>query len=272
MDKYLIAVDLDGTLIPGLYDLPEYTITAFNKIRECGHKIIITTGRPYRSSEFVYSKFNLDTPIINYSGQYIHNPSNKNYKDFNDFMSLESILKIYNDTKDMYSLFFCELFDNIYSNIDDENAYKLMHHNNMSKLIIGDLNTTLKSGIHGSLILSKEGFGNTIKDYINNNFKDINARIWSWGDYKEIVELYSTNVTKADSLKKVANELGFSKDHIIACGDSINDLEMFMFAGIRVSLEQADERIKEISDYITPYSCKESGIARFLLDYLKIDE
>ena len=54
MENYLISVDLDGTIIPKLYDVSPYTIKVFNEVRKLGNKIIITTGRPFRSSFFVY--------------------------------------------------------------------------------------------------------------------------------------------------------------------------------------------------------------------------
>ena len=65
MKKYLIALDLDGTLLPDLYSLTDYSKKIFNKLNELGHDIVITTGRPLRSSKFVYDAFNLKTPLIN---------------------------------------------------------------------------------------------------------------------------------------------------------------------------------------------------------------
>ena len=94
MKKYLISVDLDGTIIPNVYDISPFTIKVFNKVRELGHKIVITTGRPFRSSYFVYEAMNLDTPIINYNGQLITNPSDKTYNVKTTKLKREDIIEL----------------------------------------------------------------------------------------------------------------------------------------------------------------------------------
>ena len=143
MEKYLIALDLDGTLLPDLYSLSDYSVKVFKELSKRGHKIVITTGRPYRSSGFVYDAFKLDTPIINYNGCLITNPSNNREIIDCHEIKREDILDIYNHCKGQYTLFFVEHFDDIYSNLDGDDYRKLMHYRDGFKLNIGDLNKTL---------------------------------------------------------------------------------------------------------------------------------
>ena len=271
MKKYLIAIDLDGTLLPDLYTLTPYSIKVFNRLREEGHKLVITTGRPYRSSHFVYDAFNLDTPLINYNGCLITNPSKNNEVISSDVMNKNSVLDIYNNNKDRFTLFFCESFDKIYSNIDNDSVRLLMHHSKETELVVGDLNDILDTDIHGSLLLAKDGEGENIKNYIEKNCDNIGARIWSWGPYKNIVELFSTNKTKGEAIKEVRELLGFSKSDTIACGDSQNDFEFFSEAEIKVCLSNADPRIKEVADYVYPVDCAESGLAKFFNEFFNLN-
>ena len=271
MKKYLIAVDLDGTLLPDLYSLSPYSVKVFNTLREMGHKIVITTGRPYRSSHFVYDAFNLDTPLINYNGCLVTNPSKNNEIISSDVMDKEVILDIYNKNKDKFSLFFCEAFDKIYSNLDGESYRHLMHYSDECELVIGDLNEILDTNYHGSLILGKDGKGKEIKEYVEKNCKNMGARIWRWEEYKDIVELFATTRTKGDALKEVRELLGFSKEDTIACGDSQNDFEFFSEAGITVSLNNADPSIKAISTYVYPVNCWDDGIAKFFDEFFKLN-
>mgnify|MGYP003295163347 CR=1 FL=1 len=271
MEKYLIAVDLDGTLIPNLYDISEYTVKVFNKIRELGHKIVIVTGRPFRSSYFVYQLFHLDTPIINYNGQLITNPSDPNYAEKSWVMKREDVLKIYNFSKDKQFAFFTENYDNICSNNGEEYLHKLMHLKDLSKLYVGDLNEILKTDIHGSLILAKDEYGSEIVNYVNNNFTDIKARTWKWDMYNVIVELYSTLTNKGTSIKIVRDELGFDKAHTISLGDSKNDFEVFNEAAIKIAPLNAEEEIRKIATYVTDETCEKDGIAKFLVKYFNIE-
>lgn len=270
MKKYLIAVDLDGTLLPDLYGLTEYSIRVFNKIREEGHTIIISTGRPFRSSYFVYQKFGLNTPMINYNGGLINNPSDPSFGVYDVYLKRDALVDIYKTQKEHYYLFFSEHNDNIYSNIDDEHVHLLMHHSNLSKLFIGDIDKILPCDAHGTLILAKPGHSQYIKDYVEKNYSMIGVRIWEWAEYKEIVELYSKEVSKGSAVMFVAKRLGFDKEHILACGDSPNDIELFKEAGVSVSLSNAEEHIKKISTYVYPVSCGEDGLAKFMVDFFKL--
>ena len=272
MNKYLIAIDLDGTILPNLYGLDDFNVEAFNKIRAQGHDIIITTGRPFRSSFFVYYKFKLDTPIINYNGQLIFNPRDTKYDVYSITMPKEELIDIYNHEKEHYELFFCEVFDEIYANKYDEFSLPIMHHNQMSTLHIGDLNELLKTGIHGSLILAKDGHGQDIVDYVKDNFKDIDARIWSWGPYKEIVEVFLIEANKGTALKKVKKDLGYDFEHTIVCADSINDFELMEEGATRIAPSNADNRIKSMANVVLDEPCEEDAVAKYLLKFLKIGE
>ena len=271
MEKYLIVLDLDGTIISGLYNITDYTIKIFNKIRELGHKIVIVTGRPFRSSEFIYRKLNLDTPIANYNGQLITNPSSNEYIVKTCFMKKESILEIYNHEKDNFQAFFAEEYDNIYSNLDVEFLHELMHLNNLSKLYVGDLNDIIKNDIHGSLVLAKDGCGEKMVKYINDNFKDIGARLWSWSVYKEIVEIFSTKINKGDAIRIIKEELGFDSAHTIICWDSKNDLDSYSLGDIRITPNNGEDEIKKLSTIILDDDVTSDAVPKFFEKFFNLE-
>ena len=51
----------------------------------------------------------------------------------------------------------------------------------------------------------------------------------------------------------------------IAFGDNFNDIEMIEYAGIGVAMGNAEETLKQKSDYIT-LSNEEDGVGKFLND------
>ena len=269
MEKYLIAIDLDGTLIEGLYDLGEYSIKVFKRVKELGHKIVIVTGRPFRSSYFVYKAFDLDSPLVNYNGSLILDPKTNKVL-FSDEMKREDIIKLYNDKKGTFVLFFCEYFDHVYTTSYNEGFHLLMHDNELCTIIEGDLNKILDTNIHGSLILAKDGYGKEIMDYVNDNFTNFKARLWAWGPYKEIVELYSTSSDKGTALKFIRDYYHLTKEEVIACGDSQNDFDFFKEAGTTVSLINADPRVKALSTYVYNRTCIDEGIAHFFNEFFNL--
>ena len=54
MAHKIIAVDLDGTLLNSQSQLSDFTKETIKKVAQKGHKVIITTGRPYRMAQQYY--------------------------------------------------------------------------------------------------------------------------------------------------------------------------------------------------------------------------
>ena len=77
MTKKVIAVDLDGTLLDSNSNLSDFTKETIKKISQKGHKVIITTGRPYRMALKYYKELELNTPMINFNGSLTHIPEKK---------------------------------------------------------------------------------------------------------------------------------------------------------------------------------------------------
>ncbi|WP_456328734.1 phosphoglycolate phosphatase [Archaeoglobus sp.] len=59
-------------------------------------------------------------------------------------------------------------------------------------------------------------------------------------------------VSKGKALKFVAEKLGIDVARFAVIGDSENDIEMFSVAGFGIAVANADERLKEHADLVTP--------------------
>ncbi len=60
------------------------------------------------------------------------------------------------------------------------------------------------------------------------------------------------NVNKGRALKFIAEKLGIDVKDFAAIGDSENDIEMLKVAGFGIAVANADEKLKEIADLVTP--------------------
>ena len=72
MEKYLIALDMDGTLLNKSHVISKTTSDYFKQLEKDGHIIVIASGRPVRGIMNFYKELELDTPIICYNGAYIY--------------------------------------------------------------------------------------------------------------------------------------------------------------------------------------------------------
>jgi len=269
MKKYLIALDLDGTLLYDWNTLREDTKAYLKSLKAEGHQLVIATGRPYRSSERFYDALELDTPMINYNGGLISSKHDDDFEEQAILLDKDAVLDIFKENKEYIHNAFCEIKDDIYLLEESEDIVDLLHFFNGAKLHVGDFKDTLPGGTNGFIIVANKNQGQHIESYVNTHYQDkILARNWG-DDYNFIIELYTPKTNKGRALDYVANHLGFSKDQIIAFGDGHNDLEMIQYAGIGVAMKNARDELKVVADYVSPYTHKEYAIEKFLKAHFK---
>jgi Cof subfamily protein (haloacid dehalogenase superfamily) len=74
------------------------------------------------------------------------------------------------------------------------------------------------------------------------------------------LELVPKGIDKAQSLAVLLEEIGMTREEMIACGDGFNDLSMIKYAGLGVAMDNAQPTVKEAADFIT-HSNDADGVA-----------
>ncbi len=268
MKKNLIALDLDGTLLYDWETLKPSTARYLKTLIEDGHKLVIATGRPFRSSERFYNMLGLDTPMINYNGGLISWRSNPNFEEISHFVSREAILDIFENTKQYIYNAFCEIKDDIYLLEKRDDIMGLLHYFNGAKLHVGPFNETLPADPHGFIVVAHKQEGHHIENYVNKHYPD-EILVRNWGDeYRFIIELYTPKTNKGHALAHVAKTLGFNREDIIAFGDGHNDIEMLEYAGVGVAMKNAHPELLKVADVISPHKNTEHAIEKYLKTHL----
>lgn len=75
------------------------------------------------------------------------------------------------------------------------------------------------------------------------------------------LEITHGTATKGAAILKLGELLGISREEIMVCGDSQNDLDMIKAAGIGIAMGNAIPEVKAVADYIT-LSNEEDGVAK----------
>lgn len=81
------------------------------------------------------------------------------------------------------------------------------------------------------------------------------------------LEIMPKDIDKANSLAKLLERLGLTREEMICCGDGYNDLSMIKYAGLGVAMSNAQPPVKEVADFIT-LSNNEDGIAHVIKKFL----
>ncbi len=262
--NYLIAIDLDGTLIQGF---DNYNKDCFDLIKEIAktNYVVIATGRPYRSSKYFYDILNLNTPIINYNGALVHHPNDSNFKKSTISVAKEDIVKIIEDNKDILENVFSEIEDEIFlwKKQDEINSYL---HADGGKLHLGELKDILYDNPNGAIIFSKLGTGKQFEEYMNTVYKD-KLCLRFWDDKNFIIsEIYNPLTSKANGLKQVIQYYNIDPLKTIAIGDGHNDIEMFNVCNISVAMGNSH---KDLIEHATHHarSVKDNGVYYFLKEF-----
>ncbi|MFE8696336.1 Cof-type HAD-IIB family hydrolase [Cytobacillus sp. FJAT-53684] len=267
-EKHLIALDLDGTLLKDDKTISLRTKKVIEKAREQGHIVMIATGRPFRSSEMYYREMNLDTPIVNFNGAFVHHPKDHNWGVYHSPLEVN----IAKDIVEACSSFqfhniIAEVIDDVYIHYHDEKLLDIFGLGDPS-ITTGDLRNFLKSSPTSMLIHTDEQHVQTIRDHLSAVHAEVIDHR-SWAAPWHVIEIVKVGLNKAVGLRKAADYFQIPAERIIAFGDEDNDLEMLDYAGYGVAMGNAIDQVKSTANKLT-LSNEEDGVAVYLNDLLNL--
>lgn len=268
MEKYLIALDMDGTLLGSGHEILPETKEYLKELNQKGHKIIISSGRPLRGILPTYNAIGLTTPAICYNGAYIYEGKESNFPPYKFAFPRETILSIIKEIGYEYlDNVILETNDDIYMLHDDSTLDIFFSKKNMC-IHLGFIENILDQDVMTMLIKIKDPRNNQYIKEIVEKHAGIKLRFWS-GHWFEISEIYYEKINKGDALKDIAQYYNIDQDHIIAFGDANNDIELVKFAKYGFAMKNGEEEVKEAAAFVTEYSNDENGIMHALKNIIK---
>lgn len=271
LDKYLIALDLDGTLLTDSKEIDPRTKQTLLKAMNEGHIVVIATGRPHRSSINYYHELGLNTPMVNFNGALLHHPTEEKWDILHNPMSLRTAKKIIEASYDLnVRNILAEVMDNVYLEQFDEEVIELFQGpKNNPPFTIGNLKNKLTEDPTSLLIFPNEKEVHTLRNHLTEFHAELIEHRNGGAPY-HVVEIVKKGMNKAVGLHKIAKYYNISKENIIAFGDEDNDLEMIEYVGVGVAMGNAIKELKQVANHITNTN-EQNGIGTFLEEYLKLD-
>jgi 5-amino-6-(5-phospho-D-ribitylamino)uracil phosphatase len=267
-EKHLIALDLDGTLLTDDKVISPKTKNVLLKAKEEGHVVMISTGRPFRSSEQYYHEIGMDTPIVNFNGAFVHHPLDKSWGTYHTPMDIKVAKEIVEACRSFkFHNIIAEVIDDVYFHYHDEKLLDIFSFGN-PRITSGDLADYLQDSPTAMLIHTDEEDVKTIRKHLS----DVHAEVIDhrrWADPWHVIEIVKSGMNKAVGLKRVADYYGIPTERVIAFGDEDNDLEMIEYAGKGVAMGNAISQLKAVAKDIT-LSNQEDGIGVYLEETLNL--
>ncbi|CCP23772.1 Cof-type HAD-IIB family hydrolase [Mycoplasmopsis cynos] len=274
-EKYLFAIDLDGTTLhsSSTGEIHDQTISAIKRAKEEGHIVCILTGRPWRSTKFIYETLGLDTVVSNYNGAHIHHPLDDGFIPYIKYLNLNEALYVLGDEKVSKEI----------SNIAIEGPdwVQLQHRDEALEKVFGFSTTSkLKIGLDFHKIpLMPTGIIFDVKHdtnveelrcYLKARYGDL-AEFSYWSKGEGLTPVFDmTNITanKGKALSMLIRYYDVKIENTVAMGDGFNDVPMFRVANVSVAMGNASKEIKRYATVRISKSNKEGGVGWYINKFL----
>lgn len=274
----IIALDLDGTLFSGTGKVTPYTKEQIRLAKTRGIVIVISTGRPFAGLPFdAAAELGIQYAITaNGAGIYriadkecLHEdgiPSGTSADICNMLHKkhLHLDVFIHGDAYTQSSTFHIIRQSKILP--ESVKNYILTTRNQVPDLAsyISENNLTLQKA---ALTFEQKADGRFID---REETKELllsrpELNVVCGGYYN--LEFTRADVTKGAGLRFLCDYLQIPLEASMACGDSENDLDILKTAGISVAMENAEEDVKSVCDYVTS-SCDNDGVGRAIAKFI----
>ena len=266
MEPFLIAFDMDGTLLNDKKKISYRTKRYLISLPKQGHKIVLASGRPSRALISYHKELKLDTPLICYNGAYVFSLTDNDFPTKAFEFPKEIVKDVYLKLKPYSLNTMCETDKEIWVDRADLYLAKFFWYDNMD-IIYGELDKTLDKNPMTMIVQTPEEVKDTkaITDIVK-DYPDLEIRFWTGSPY---FELFYKNISKGSAVKLIADYYHIPKDRIIVFGDAENDVEMFLEAGTAVMMSNGKQTLKEKSHMESIKDNNHNGIYHTLKTILK---
>ena len=267
-NRYLIGLDLDGTLLNKKSKITFKTKNYIKKLSRKGHIVVLATGRPLRAMKKYYDQLGLKTPIVCYNGGHILNPFDNEFEEVKHSFSKDEILSIINNVGlDKIDNIMCELDNKVWVYKEDKKLQYILWQNNLD-LKYGDLNNTLNEDPITFLTFSTHPeCKKRLKEEVR-KYPHLKYRFWH-GYLDNFSEIFNKKISKYNSLKHIAKYYKIPLNNIIAFGDGDNDVDMLSKANYGFAMKNAKDEVKKKAKYITTKDNIHNGVIHELKQIIK---
>ena len=265
----LAAIDLDGTLLNKESNLSDYTKSVLGQARDNQVLFIPSSGRCYRSIYRLVEEIPGIDYIIGSNGCTVTRVKNEEIL-YDCKIPRDTMYRLYQLLRDHGA--FIELYSDNDSYVEKDRIqviYDSPFPDSISDSLLATAIPMLSADLllrTGVMTINKihAAFADparmqAFEQLLQSEFDDIMVAHPSYYN----MEIFPLGVNKDEAIRIIAKREGISRDHIIAIGDSQNDLSMIRYAAVGVAVENGMDILKEAADYIVE-SNDHDGPAKFL--------
>jgi Cof subfamily protein (haloacid dehalogenase superfamily) len=262
-DRWLIGLDIDGTLVHDDGYLSPEVAKEVRRVKELGHEVIVSTGRSAPNAVPVVRELGFDKGfLVSSNGAVTVEIDQKHPKGF----KISNVITF--DPAAVLSKLIVHLPEAHFAVEDINGSYRF--HRPFPSYALGDQNieTPLQELMHKEVsrvvVLSPQ---HDVDEFLG-IISSIGLASVSYAiGYTAWLDISPKGVTKASALEKQRSRLGIEKSQVLVMGDGRNDIEMFQWAknsgGFAFAMGQSPEEVKLSATDVTG-SVSDDGVASVL--------
>lgn len=269
----IFALDMDGTLLDSNSKLSEDNIKALRDLESTGVRVVLASGRVFKSILYFASKISSDPCVIanngailgsDYGDLFFENPIDDEYLDRLYDLALENDLDFHFYDLDTYysNKLKIEKLDHLRKENDNEYTTNILISDDPLRELRAKNHKAYKFQINktNDHPLGSEGISKLVRDEFSDS-------LYMTSSFGGVLELMSKGVSKFDTLLALADKIGFTGENIAAIGDGLNDLEMIKGSKLSFAMGNGREELKEIANHIV--SDNNSGAIKEACEIIK---
>jgi Cof subfamily protein (haloacid dehalogenase superfamily) len=239
------------------------TRAAIAATRAAGIQVVLVTGRMFRSVRRYAVEAGIDDPVVCYQGAVVADPVGGRWLRHVPIpleVAREAIAAL---NAEGFGLN-CYVDDELYVAEVTPEAKRYADFQGLELHPVGDLLDWLDKAPTKLVVIDDPDVLDGLKQRMLERF---GGRLYISKSLPYFLEFASPDVTKATGLEFLADHLGLARERTVAFGDGENDIELVEWAGYGVAVENADDLVEEVADFVCP-SVDDEGVAQVLEAYL----
>jgi Cof subfamily protein (haloacid dehalogenase superfamily) len=239
------------------------TLAAARAARESGLRMLVATGRMFRSVRPYVEQLGLDDPVICYQGAVVADPRTGRFLRHEPIpveLAKETIAAVQEEGFHVN----CYVDDELYVARVTPEAERYAHFQKLPVHPVDDLVAWLSEPPTKLVAVGEPKALDGLEERMKARFA---GRLYISKSLPYFLEFASPHVTKGSGLAFLAEHLGFGPEETVAFGDGENDVELLEWAGYAVAVANAHERVLAVADFVCP-PVEEEGVAQVLEAFL----
>jgi Cof subfamily protein (haloacid dehalogenase superfamily) len=258
------AFDLDGTVLRRNLRITGETITALQRLRDRGMRLVVATGRRYEDAREYAERlgFAERDPVICYGGSMVRRISGETllHRTLPRDLSVE-VLE-WAAQRDLHARVFVD--GRIVTSPDTPAALEhLRRYSEPGVSAVESPARWLEEGGEEPTKLVIVDYPDEIGSWLEEARSAFAGRLFVTRSLPHYVEIGGLEGTKSKALQFLCERWGIERNRVLAFGDADNDIDMLRFAGHGVAVGGMTGEVREAADEVVP-GVDEDGVARYV--------